>query len=107
MTIPREVVIYAAGFFDGEGHVRVYHYGYLGRGQVRIQIGQIVRAPLDYLQVFFGGQIYTHIKKRGHLIYNWHLTGSKAEEFLRLIEPYLLVKGPDVRQALERTTISS
>ena len=52
-------IAWAAGFFDGEGNVRVVKQTRDGRENrwVHMQIGQSDRRPLDRFRAIFGGKI--------------------------------------------------
>lgn len=90
----KDVVLYAAGFFDGEGHVE--------KTRLTCQIGQNDRRPLEYLQTYFGGSI----QKRRNRHNNGHhvlvLTAMDCREFYEAILPYSIVKAVEISEALER-----
>lgn len=85
---------YFAGFFDGEGCVgikkpstrRTSHSPYVTVSQVRPEV-------LLQLKATFGGGIHFASKCGKNGIWCWQMAGSKRVlEFLRQIEPYLVVK---------------
>lgn len=45
---------WAAGFIEGEGCFG----GRVGRGSVRVSVGQVQRAPLERLQIILGGHVW-------------------------------------------------
>ena len=50
----------------------------------------------------FGGRIYsTPARARRKASYSWYLTGGKAAEFLRLIQPYSQIKARHIAYVLE------
>jgi len=91
---------YAAGFFDGEGNVSTY----LEKGRYRhlqARVTQNDRQPLKWLQHLFGGHIYRHANRHGGSNF-WVVETKEAERFLEAIQPYLMVKGADAKEALEK-----
>lgn len=91
---------YAAGFFDGEGHVecRKNQQGYRN---IQAMIGQNEIAPLEWLKILFGGHIYhPHGKKKSNA-HQWVVNGYDAAKFFEAILPYLMVKEAEVKEALE------
>lgn len=79
---------YAAGFIDGEGCITIASR-YLD-AELRLQVGQKVREPLDVLQDTFGvGSIYA---VRATDSYLYVANGRKALRVLELVLPYLIVK---------------
>lgn len=95
-------LIYAAGFFDGEGYVACYIGSGPNRNAIvyRVAIGQssLDSNPpevLSWLQGLFGGSIsqqgkHNALAKLPH--YQWCLSSSAARNFLAGIIPYLHVK---------------
>jgi hypothetical protein len=85
----QEDVIWAAGFFDGEGCVsivrrpkrdKVYHW-------LDISAYQNHRAPLEELQCLFGGSVRPEAGG-----WKWRACGPTAGDALREMLPYLRVK---------------
>lgn len=102
----KEIAAYAAGLFDGEGYVgidsvcisngkrRLPHLG------LRIVISQKDGAIMDWLKDNFGGNVYRQRNGSQYYIYRWRIHSEKAEQFLRFIYPYVLIKKPQVDLAL-------
>lgn len=68
----REELAWAAGFFDGEGTTSYERSGQ--HGQLRLQVGQKDRRPLDRFQAALGvGRIYT---SHARDIFRWHTNRS-------------------------------
>jgi hypothetical protein len=86
-------VIYAAGFFDGEGTVGTPHRRFL-----YVAASQVDPRPLQLLVELFGGAIYSHHQgpkfeaKRVKPAWRWNLTGASAAVALAEMLPYLIVK---------------
>ena len=114
--MPSEVEkAYAAGFFDGEGHICIsYTSGNpkslkskYPRYSMKVQVGQASRGPVEWLQRIFGG---TAVKKKMYkssyndrYIYprwDWTLSTNQAADFLRQIIPYLTLKKEEAEIAL-------
>jgi hypothetical protein len=90
-------IIWAAGFFDGEGCVQIKlrktptpcHF-------VRLSVNQVNPEPLLILKQLFGGTISFHSKSgvndRSRDIWSWQIGSQKAVDALKLMHPYLIVK---------------
>jgi len=96
MLTINEKVAYAAGFFDGEGCVRISAYkmrngstNYL----LKVTVKQTNRAPLLFLQEMFGGFITE--ERRSSTVkrcWVWNIAYGKCAEFLEKVLPALQVK---------------
>lgn len=95
---------YIAGFFDGEGHIRIQRHSKRCRTMtLQCQISQVTEYPLVWIQERFGGTISGRlIKYAGGLrpIYSWQISSLGAEKFLRAIYPYLQVKQDEADVAI-------
>jgi hypothetical protein len=101
---------YAAGFFDGEGSIRMRHQQFKGRMRwiLAVDIGQNDRRPLDALAARWGGQVRERkeYRSRNGVHYSWRVTTAQAHVFLCDIRPFLIVKAEAVDIVLEmRSTI--
>ncbi len=112
----QNIAAYAAGFFDGEGHIaltksnskRVHPWGtyFYERFQLRIQISQNDPRPLWFLHQHFGGaavrksQFRRSYDQAKYTRYDWGLAAQQAGAFLRIIRPYLIVKADEADVAL-------
>jgi len=89
-------VVWAAGFFDGEGHVRISRpCPRKARYSLAIIIGQVDPRPLSYLRALFGGAITSNGPRQRSThapAFRWILSGPSAGSFLRAVQPYLRVK---------------
>lgn len=98
--IGKDVVLYAAGFFDGEGCVIAQSRDHPNGRLIRCSTAQNDRRPLDYLASFFGGNVVlVHNKYNGS--HNWVVNGVAARDFLQAIYPYTIVKRADIKSAFE------
>lgn len=97
---------YLAGFFDGEGCVRIDEVkdtrvksGYIH--QLYITITNTNPVILTALYREFGGTLHT-VKRRGNhrQCYQWSLKSKKAKLFLESILPFLVMKKEEVAFAL-------
>lgn len=94
-------VAWAAGFFDGEGHVQITR-GYLKRADwgpyyhMLISATQLREEPLRELVALFGGTIC--LESRG--LYIWTCTTRNAAAALERMLPYLRVKREQALVAL-------
>lgn len=83
----RTRIVYAAGFFDGEGWVSIKtHKVY--QPNLMIGVGQLVREPLDLLLGLWGGSI--NQGKDG--MFRWQIGADRSANALREMLPYLMVK---------------
>lgn len=85
---------YAAGFFDGEGCVRISRVG--ERYKLQVKISQLDRRPLDLLSNKYGGVVY----ESSRCPY-WEIASRQASTFLSAILPYLIVKKKEAEIAVE------
>lgn len=87
-----EDIIWAAGFFDGEGCIilRKIKNSYA----VRITVSQVNPAPITKLHQLFGGHISQQQSKnkKWKQQYKWEQDARSAIETLKLIRPYLICK---------------
>jgi hypothetical protein len=81
-------IIYAAGFFDGEGCVQIAHRKKTKVYFLKINAVQKTNEPLKILQGLFGGGIYT----RRTAPYAWDASSQQAFHALQEMLPYLIVK---------------
>jgi len=95
---------WAAGFFDGEGWIKIQRRGgeYLGY-YLRMGINHVKKDPLDKMQKIFGGSIrldenVTGNRKPRHV---WTLSTAQSAEALKQMMPYLANKNNVAELALE------
>lgn len=93
---------YVAGLFDGEGHCRIGRYKASKNGKFYERaiatITNTDRRGLDFVQkVFNKGSVTTSQRPVGRkTVYRWTVTNSSAVEILKLIRPYLKIRGEQV-----------
>lgn len=96
-------IIWAAGFFDGEGCVLIHERGpFIRKGKYRVggyrilivTVAQVDPAPLEKLRALFGGNIgLQRAKLPGRADrYNWRASARTAGNALRQLVPYLVNK---------------
>lgn len=104
-ALPIADLAYAAGFFDGEGHIRIQQHSARCRTfMLQATATQATLFPLDWLQERFGGTVASRLQGyRGEqrAQYTWQISSAGAERFLRLILPYMLVKRDEAEIALQ------
>ena len=95
---------YVAGFFDGEGCVNITVRGKARQVALRVMIVNTEPMILALLHAQYGGQLpgprqagEEHWKPFRQLV----LTGRKAIGFLEHIEPFVILKKPQIELALE------
>jgi hypothetical protein len=91
-TITTEIA-YIAGFFDGEGCVRIKKANQGGNSYYLIaHITNTNPIILKKVQDLFGGNTRVQEKGKNKPIYNWCITSSEANDFLKVLSPFLLEK---------------
>ena len=86
-------IAYIAGFFDGEGCIRIKQNSQ--RGNSFSVIAHITNTNLEILQQvqdLFGGQVRKQERGVNKTIFNWYITSAEAIDFLRTLSPFLQEK---------------
>jgi hypothetical protein len=102
---------YMAGIVDGEGCILIKKYNKIIKQNINptyelnVVLSNCRPELLEYFKYYFGGSIAT-VKNSAKSsnqrdCYVWFLTTSLAEEFLKVIYPYLFLKKEEVKLALE------
>lgn len=95
---------WAAGFFDGEGWVKIQKRGgrYLGY-YLRIGINHVDPRPLNKMEKLFGGSLRydTNVEGKRKPRWVWTLSTQAAAQFLRSVMPYLANKNDVAELGLE------
>ncbi len=92
----RDDIIWAAGFFDGEGTVGAYN------GAVIAAVVNTYRPSVVWLQDRFGGSVVKVRDQHDHVraAWRWTVCGSAARRFLSTVLPWLQEKLPQAEVAL-------
>ena len=106
---------WAAGFIDGEGSVGLYRRRETHRHEefyVRLSAVNTVIAPLEKLQLMFGGTIHPNSTRPSHQVHwkdswIWVCSHRLAENALRALLPYFIVKVPQAENALAARALVS
>jgi hypothetical protein len=100
----REVqVAYAAGFFDGEGHIRIQSHSKRGSYMLSVSAVQATPYPLPLFVELFGGTMKKRLLNyRGtkRALFTWQTSSACAERALREMMPFLIVKRDEAEVAL-------
>lgn len=105
-TTTREDLIYMAGFFDGEGCIRIAKNNFLCRNAVytlRCIVTNTNKSILEHFQGYFGGGIYSHNwnAKHGYKpCWNWQVNGNEALYFLHQVVSFLKLKSNEAEIAI-------
>jgi len=96
---------WAAGFFDGEGWIKIQTRGgdkYFGF-YLRIGVSQVKQEPLLKLKKTFGGNVRIKQQAKGNrkLQYVWTLSTKQAALALKNMLPYMVHKNDVTALALE------
>ena len=101
---------WAAGFFDGEGTVRIrvspQPNGSSPRMKLEMAASNTDRRPLDELRDLFGTQhkdfyVYRSPLPNRRPVYRWRVAGDRAYRALREMLPYFRVKGEQAELAVK------
>lgn len=101
-------IVYAAGFFDGEGSINIclVKHSKSGRSyhQLFVTVAQVDPRPLIWLKENWRGSVCfrnppsnTDTQRPS---YRWQVSGPTAAKFLADVQPYLKVKDKEVAIAL-------
>ena len=112
----KNILAYAAGIIDGEGCICIYKHrkrkdtkhGYIFALTVRVT--NTNEYIINWFKMQFGGGICKMADRtsRGYKdCWQWAISGKKASDFLKLIEPYLLIKYPQAELAIAFQTKKS
>ncbi len=100
-TITTEIA-YIAGFFDGEGCVRIKKSNQGGNSyHIIAHITNTDELVLGIVQNLFGGNTRVQEKGKNKTVYNWYITSSEANDFLKTIEPFLNIKQEQAMLAID------
>lgn len=95
-------ISYIAGFFDGEGCVRLKQSNQNEHSYYVIaHITNSNRAILEHVQDLFGGAIRRVEKKVNKTTYSWCITSAEAVDFLETLSPFLREKLEEARLAIK------
>ena len=94
---------YLGGMIDGEGSIGLYlrHAQSL---RLRVQVANTNRDLLTWFQLHFGGIVSRGGQRHNpqhKALYMWFCDGENAVEIIRVVEPYLVIKGAQANLALE------
>lgn len=103
---------YAAGFFDGEGCVGIYHKPGLSEehpGMLQVSIANTDREILGRMSLLFGGGVFTANSKNSHWrqAWQWSLPQKRAKRFLQEILLYLTIKQERAVLAIEFAALAA
>jgi hypothetical protein len=106
---PVALTLWAAGFFDGEGSINITNQVQQSTGRMYhalcLSTAQVSREPLDVLAARWGGTVVSRVpgptaRPNTQLSFAWQVRSQQAENFLRDIQPYAIVKARDIEIAL-------
>lgn len=107
MAFPLEHLTWLAALVDGEGCIGVRR-GKNQRGEgsyiLRLRVSNSHRGLLERIKERFGGGVSrSHVSRLNSqtIMYEWFTTNEKAETLIRLILPYLEIKGRQAEIALQ------
>ena len=98
---------YIAGIIDGEGAIMISkginkrNKSFPMTYQSRISVEMCSIEIIDLFNNFFKGHIGERYTNTGKKIYSWRISSIKACKFLKIIEPYLILKQNQARLILK------
>ena len=99
-TITNDVA-YIAGFFDGEGCVRIKHANQGGNSYyVWVAITNSNKSILEYIATIFGGSVRKAERKTNKWVYHFLITSSEATDMLKVILGFLREKKEQAELAI-------
>ncbi len=100
-TITNDVA-YIAGFFDGEGCVRIKRANQGGNSYyITATITNSNKAILEYIKDIFGGKVRQAEKKANKVIYHYELSSAEAVDMLKTLMGFLREKRPQAELAVD------
>lgn len=93
-TERHDLIVWAAGFFDGEGCIWVGRINESWR--LTVHVSQMWREPLDLYIALFGGSVS---RDRQHL-WRWSASNQIAKNALRELSPFLQLKREQAETAI-------
>lgn len=108
-------IAWAAGVFDGEGHISVRQtntkHGYAGTYSFAIIVKMVHKPTILRLQEVFGGagKVYKHKRDiatmgKCRVQWTWHVPTISAWMVLEMMQPYLVTKAPEAAIAVRYYT---
>ncbi|KKK87767.1 hypothetical protein LCGC14_2749910 [marine sediment metagenome] len=91
---------YAAGIMDGDGSIQIQEINRGSSYRFIVYLSGCERSPIDLLHSHWGGGITETVTQTGRPYFRWHITSSKATQFLKDILPYLVGKANQAHLAL-------
>ncbi len=86
-------IAYIAGFFDGEGCIRIKKANQGGNSYyVWVAITNSNKAILEEIAELFGGKVRQAEKKVNKVVYHYLITSSEAVDFLKTVRCFLREK---------------
>lgn len=100
---------YIAGFFDGEGTVcitKTKSRYEKGKDTQYIMIARVVGTKKEVIQLHYDlfsphRTIRSYNYRKDFMAYDWSVTSKNALEFLKIIEPYIILKKKQFRLGIE------
>ena len=100
-TITNDIA-YIAGFFDGEGCVRIKRANQGGNSYyVWVAITNSNKEILDYVAEIFGGSVRRAEKRVNKIIYHFLITSSEATDMLKTMVGFLKEKKEQAELAIQ------
>lgn len=102
--IERDDIIWAAGFFDGEGYVGISGKPGGANYKLRATVTNCDPRPVEEFKRMFGGSVtVTNMAKynpRARTRYTWEISGRKVSEVLQLLLPFFRDKQEQAELAI-------
>lgn len=93
---------YIAGFFDGEGCVRIKKANHSNNSYyLSVHITNSNKKALNFIKNIFGGKIYFQEKGKNLKIYQYLLSSTEAVMFLKAIRCFSIIKVKQIDLAIK------
>lgn len=94
-------IAYIAGFFDGEGCIRIKQASQKGNSYYVIaHITNTNHSILTEIEYLFGGKVRKQERGVNKTVYNWSLSSSEAVDFIKTLSPFLKEKLEQAKTAI-------
>jgi len=94
-------IAYIAGFFDGEGCIRIKKANQGGNSYyIWVAITNSNKGILDFVKGMFGGQVRKAEKTTNKIVYHYLITSSEAVDMLKICLAFLKEKGTQAELAI-------
>lgn len=107
MNLPStELIAYLAGYWEGEGSLYIHCKTRITPPTLSVKVSTGDKEIIELFAETFGGNVTVRkprVKGARRQIYSWDKSGNPAQDFLRVVLPYLRIKKHIAELALTLT----